>query len=144
MGTSDEVILDIGTDCNIDKSVIIEPGVIIGDGVTIMRGCYIGYGCTIGDNCLIGEGVNIRDKSFIGNDVVVLAKTTVVKSTICDLAILGKGSVLLKAMVPSSDYVPAYTKSKFSKGTNSSTFKYWCMSAWYTLNPRALTRDLEL
>jgi UDP-3-O-[3-hydroxymyristoyl] glucosamine N-acyltransferase len=76
----------IGTDCNIDNSVLISANVVIGDNVTINAETYIGPGCVIADNVEIGE-----KSSLLAN------------VTICHGVVLGKNVKLHPGVVIGAD-----------------------------------------
>ena len=54
----------IGTNCNIDKSAVIERGVIIGDNVTIGAFTVVKHGTVIEDNVTIGCNSTIGSEGF--------------------------------------------------------------------------------
>ncbi len=58
----------IGEDCDIHPSVIIEHGVVIGHQVKIDADCYIQANTFIGDYTRIGKGVHIKPNTVIGTD----------------------------------------------------------------------------
>ncbi len=58
----------IGENCSIHPSVILEHGVVIGHNVTIGEGSYIQANCYIGDHTIIGKRVHIKPHTIIGSD----------------------------------------------------------------------------
>ena len=54
----------IGKNCHIDKTAVIERGVIIGDNVTIGALTVIKHGTTIEDNVIIGCNSTIGSEGF--------------------------------------------------------------------------------
>src|SRR5260370_10474782 len=61
----------LGRSVSIQPFVVIEAGVEIGDETVIGAGSYIGHGTTIGRNCIIYPQVKIRERTRIGERVVI-------------------------------------------------------------------------
>ena len=61
----------LGERVSIQPHVVIEPGVTIGDDTVIGANTYVGHGTTIGSSCLIYPLVTIRERSLIGERVIV-------------------------------------------------------------------------
>ena len=61
----------IGMAVSIQPFVVIEAGVEIGDETVIGAGSYIGHETTIGRNCIIYPQVKIRERTRIGERVVI-------------------------------------------------------------------------
>src|SRR5207248_4807470 len=61
----------IGRAVSIQPFVVIEAGVEIGDETVIGAGSYIGHETTIGRNCIIYPQVKIRERTRIGERVVI-------------------------------------------------------------------------
>lgn len=61
----------IGKDVHIGPHVVIESGVKIGDKTVIQAGSYIGLETTIGSECLIYPNVVCRERSVLGNRVIL-------------------------------------------------------------------------
>lgn len=78
-----ETNVSVHPSCVIDPSVQLGEGVVIHANVVISRGAQIGadtiihVGCFIGEDCILGEGtvldqfVTLREKTHIGNRVVI-------------------------------------------------------------------------
>ena len=56
----------VGSNCIIDSTAEIKPGVIIGNNVRIEKDCYIDYGCIIRDNVYIKEGTYVGARCILG------------------------------------------------------------------------------
>ena len=56
---------------SIQPFVVIEDGVIIGDNTVIGAGSYIGHGSRIGADCLIYPRVTLRERTIVGNRVIL-------------------------------------------------------------------------
>jgi UDP-3-O-[3-hydroxymyristoyl] glucosamine N-acyltransferase len=61
----------VGRAVSIQPFVVIEAGVEIGDETVIGAGSYIGHETTIGRNCIIYPQVKIRERTRIGERVVI-------------------------------------------------------------------------
>lgn len=55
----------------IGAGVVVEAGAVIGDGTDIGAGCVIGHSVTIGQNCKLFAKVVLRERTIIGNYVVI-------------------------------------------------------------------------
>lgn len=55
----------------IHANVVIERNVRIGRGSVIQAGCYIGEDCVVGDETVLHPFVTLREKTQIGNHVVI-------------------------------------------------------------------------
>ncbi|MFY9141769.1 acyltransferase [Sulfuricurvum sp.] len=101
----------IGSNCNINASVLIENDVIIGNNVTIKSGVQIWDGITLEDNVFIGPNVTFTNdilprskhypkefmKTIIKKGASLGANSTIVGGvTIGEYAMIGAGSVLTK------------------------------------------------
>ena len=67
----DSTDVNIGKECNIDKSVVFGSNVEIEDGATIMAHCYIGDGVKIGRDTLIYPNVTIYHGCKIGDECTI-------------------------------------------------------------------------
>ncbi len=67
----------IASDVAIGPYTIIEPRAVIGQGTKIYAHCYVGHGTKLGTNCLIYPQVTMREKVFIGNNVIIHSGTVV-------------------------------------------------------------------
>ncbi len=61
----------IGSDVSIHAYSVIEEDTVIGDGTVVFPFVYIGKGCKIGKNCLLYPNITIREKSIIGDRVII-------------------------------------------------------------------------
>ena len=61
----------LGEKVAIGAHVVIEPGARIGAGTRIGSNSYIGHETTIGDNCIVYPNVTIRERTRMGNRVIV-------------------------------------------------------------------------
>lgn len=67
----------IHSSCKIGKNVTIGPHAVldqdvsIGDNTFIGSGTYIGPHCVVGENCILHPRVTIREKTLIGNRVIL-------------------------------------------------------------------------
>lgn len=59
-----DFVPQIGANCNIDQTVVIENGVVIGNNVTIGPNSVIRAGSIIGDNTIIGCNTTIGSEGF--------------------------------------------------------------------------------
>lgn len=58
--------LRVGKDCWIHKSVLIEPGCVLGDFVSVNRNSSLREGCIVGDESWIGESCDVGPFSKVG------------------------------------------------------------------------------
>jgi UDP-3-O-[3-hydroxymyristoyl] glucosamine N-acyltransferase len=63
--------VDLGADLQIGPYVVIERGVRLEDGVHIGAGSYIGHQAVIGKGSFIYPNVNIRERSILGQRVII-------------------------------------------------------------------------
>lgn len=70
----------IGQGCIINSSSVVEHDCLIGNFVHICPTSALAGGVKIGDRCWLGIGSQVRQLSSIGNDTLVGAGSTVVKS----------------------------------------------------------------
>jgi len=61
----------------IGANVVIRPDVRVGERTVIMAGCYIGRQTVIGNDCLLYPGVVVRERSRIGDRVIIHPNTTI-------------------------------------------------------------------
>ncbi|HET9418459.1 MAG TPA: UDP-3-O-(3-hydroxymyristoyl)glucosamine N-acyltransferase [Chthoniobacterales bacterium] len=61
----------LGVGVSIQPYAVVEAGVSIGDGTLIGAGVYIGHETVIGKNCTIYPRVTIRERTRIGDGVVI-------------------------------------------------------------------------
>lgn len=67
----------VASDCRIPASAhigpcaVVEPGVRLGERSVIAAGAYIGHESTIGEDCLLYPNVSIRERTCIGDRVVI-------------------------------------------------------------------------
>lgn len=61
----------IAPDAAIQPFVVIEAGVVIGSGTVIGAHGFVGLGSSIGVNCIVYPNVTIRERSKIGNRVIL-------------------------------------------------------------------------
>lgn len=61
----------LGENVTIRENVVIERNVRIGSNATIGTGCYIGEDCAIGEHTVLHHAITLRDKTQIGNHVVI-------------------------------------------------------------------------
>jgi UDP-3-O-[3-hydroxymyristoyl] glucosamine N-acyltransferase len=61
----------LGKDVSIQACAVIEAGAIIGDRTVIGAGSYIGHGSSLGADCRIYPNVTIRERTQIGNRVII-------------------------------------------------------------------------
>lgn len=71
---------NIGNNCILNTSSVIEHDVNIGDNIHICPSVTIGGNTKINDNCFIGLGSNIIDKIIIGKNVTLGAGSLVNKN----------------------------------------------------------------
>ena len=62
---------EIHSTASIQPHVVMEPRVKVGAGTLIGAGTYVGHGSRLGENCLIYPNVSIRERSEIGNRVII-------------------------------------------------------------------------
>lgn len=74
----------ISISSKIDKSVILEGSVYIGENVRIFENAVIKGPCYIADNAIIGNNVLIRNNSYIGRNVQIGHNSEVKNSIIYD------------------------------------------------------------
>lgn len=63
----------LGRDISVQPGVVIEAGVVIGDRCVIGANTYIGHETTIGNNCQFYPNVTLRERTVIGNRVIIHA-----------------------------------------------------------------------
>jgi UDP-3-O-[3-hydroxymyristoyl] glucosamine N-acyltransferase len=61
----------IGKDVHVGPFVVVENGVVVGDGSVIMANCYIGKDTRIGKNAMLYPGVTLRERVTIGNNAII-------------------------------------------------------------------------
>lgn len=61
----------LGKNVSIQPCAVIEPGVSIGAGCVIGAGSYIGHGSSLGADCKIYPNVTIRERTKIGDRVII-------------------------------------------------------------------------
>ena len=62
---------EIHPTASIQPHVVLEPGVKVGAGTVIGAGTYVGHGSSLGQNCLVYPNVSIRERSEIGDRVII-------------------------------------------------------------------------
>ena len=101
-----------GDDCFVGPFVEVQKNVKVGNRSRIQSHCFVCELVSIGDDCFIGHGVMfINDlfkdgapsydpqdwkKTNIGNNVSIGSNSTILPVDICDNAIIGAGSVVVK------------------------------------------------
>ena len=61
----------IGKNVTVGANTIIEDGVSVGDNTIIYGNCYIGNDSCLGNDCLIYPTVTIRERTKLGNRVII-------------------------------------------------------------------------
>ncbi|HEY3601449.1 MAG TPA: UDP-3-O-(3-hydroxymyristoyl)glucosamine N-acyltransferase [Chthoniobacterales bacterium] len=61
----------LGKDVVVGAHVVIEPGARIGAGSRIGANSYVGHETTIGEGCILYPNVTIRERTRIGNRVII-------------------------------------------------------------------------
>jgi len=61
----------LGANVYVGPHCVIEPRAIIGEGCVLVAGCYIGHDVMIGRGCTLHAHVSIRDRSCLGDRVVI-------------------------------------------------------------------------
>lgn len=98
--------LNIGENCMIYESAIIQPFVKIGDNVVIRAGVNLGHHVQVGDHCFIaaetvvGGSATIGQYSFLGLNVTVRDNTQVAES-----CVVAAGAVVVKDTEANGLYV---------------------------------------
>jgi carbonic anhydrase/acetyltransferase-like protein (isoleucine patch superfamily) len=76
----DSGLIEIGRNSNVQDGAILhtDPGIdlIVGDNVTVGHQAVL-HGCLIGNNSLVGMGSTLLNRSRIGNNCIVGARTLV-------------------------------------------------------------------
>ena len=67
----------LGKDVNVGPYAVIEKGVVLGDRTTVGSHCYLGVEVTAGADCLIYPNVTIRERSVLGQRVIVHSGTVI-------------------------------------------------------------------
>ncbi len=109
-----------GDDCFVGPFVEVQKNVKIGNRSRIQSHCFVCELVSIGDDCFIGHGVMfINDlfkdgapaydpqdwkKTNIGNKVSIGSNSTILPVDICDNAIIGAGSVVVKDITTPGTY----------------------------------------
>ena len=97
---------EIGDNCFILESQVIQPFVKIGNDVTIWSGNHIGHDVVIGDHCFISShavisgNVNIEPYCFIGVNATIRDKITIARE-----CVIGAGAVILRNTKEKGVYV---------------------------------------
>ena len=61
----------LGKDISVQPYAVIEDGAVIGDRTVIGAGGYIGHGSRVGADCLLYAHVNLRERTLVGDRVVL-------------------------------------------------------------------------
>jgi UDP-3-O-[3-hydroxymyristoyl] glucosamine N-acyltransferase len=67
----------LGKEVGISPFAVIESGAKIGGHTLIGAGCFIGRGVEIGADCIVYPNVTVREKSKIGNRVIIHSGTVI-------------------------------------------------------------------
>ncbi len=57
--------------CHIGAGVVIEKGVVLGEGCVVLPGVYLGQDVHVGEKCLFYPHVVIRERCLVGNRVIL-------------------------------------------------------------------------
>ncbi len=61
----------IGNRVYIGPHCVVEPRSVIGDDCVLVAGVYIGHECVLGESCMIHAHVSLRERSCLGNRVII-------------------------------------------------------------------------
>jgi UDP-3-O-[3-hydroxymyristoyl] glucosamine N-acyltransferase len=61
----------LGRDVSIQACAVIEAGASIGDGTVVGAGAYVGHGSSLGADCKIYPNVTVRERTKIGDRVII-------------------------------------------------------------------------
>ena len=61
----------LGTDVSIQPHVVIEDGAVLGDRTVVGANSYIGHESVLGSDCLIYSLVSVRERTLLGNRVIL-------------------------------------------------------------------------
>lgn len=103
----------IGNDCNIDKTVVIEPGVIIGNNVTIGPNTVVRSGSIIEDNTIIGCNTTIGSHGFqliTDGDNPPMHITHVGRCHICSNVYVGDNTCICNSLFDGETYIGSGAK----------------------------------
>lgn len=114
--------VQIGENCFIFESNVLQPFVRIGDNVTLWSGNHIGHHSTIRDNCFIASQVVISGFCDVGESCFIGVNATVANNVrIAPDCLVGAGATILRDT--ESDRIYGATATPAAERTARSYFK---------------------
>ena len=67
----------LGARVSIQPHAVIEAGATIGDDTVVGANCYVGHGTHIGQGCVIYPQVTLRERTMVGDRVIIHSNATI-------------------------------------------------------------------
>jgi sugar O-acyltransferase (sialic acid O-acetyltransferase NeuD family) len=85
----------VGENCFVAGSAVVQPGVTIGDNVFVFGGAVVGHHSTVGDNCWIVSHASVMGGATLGSNCFMGPNATVVNEiTVGDRCFLGANALI--------------------------------------------------
>jgi UDP-2-acetamido-3-amino-2,3-dideoxy-glucuronate N-acetyltransferase len=88
----------------VDKTAIIDPGALIGNGTKIWHFCHIMDGVIIGDNCTLGQNVFVQRGAIIGHRCKIQNNVSIYDGVVLEEDVfIGPSAVFTNVRKPRAD-----------------------------------------